>query len=402
MSTSFLYHSNSVRGVQYKTTRYEGRSMIFEAELRRDYVRCPSCSHHAFHHSKGNKQRQLRLLPIGSKSCFLNLTIHRLQCINCRHIWWPQPGFAAGKRRMTKSLVNYIVELMKMGTVKAVANLVGVSWDTVKDIHKETLQRSYRTVEYKKLRYIGIDEFSISKGHEYMTIITDLEEGRIIHAVEGRDKKTVMPFLRKLARRAVNLKAIAMDMSGPYESAVKEVLPHVMHVFDHYHVSALINRSIDEVRREQQQRCERAGLRAIKGLRFVLLMNYEKLNTPQQNGLQHLLEVNAPLAIAHTMKEQFRVFWLKKTFVEGAQFILRWLLDVEETGIHALISVARTLLHHAEGLLNYFHHPISNAVTEGINNKIKTLKRQAYGYRDMAYFKLRLYHLHNQTYSLTG
>lgn len=402
MSTSFLYHSNSVRGVQYKATRHEKGSIIFEAILRKDYVRCPRCGHHASHHSKGNRQRMLRLLPIGSKSCFLNLTVHRLQCIGCRHIWWPQPSFAAGRRRMTNSFVNYIVELMKMGTVKAVANLLGVSWDTVKDIHKDALRRSYKTVEYKKLRYIGIDEFSISKGHEYMTIITDLEEGRIIHAVEGRDKKAVLPFLRKLARRATNLQAIAMDMSGPYESAVKEVLSHVKHVFDHYHVSALINRSIDEIRREQQQRCERIGLKAIKGMRFVLLKNYEKLNSAQKNGLQTLLEINQPLAIAHTMKEQFRIFWLKQTLVEATQFILRWFLDVEETGIRALFSVARTLLHHAEGLLNYFHHRISNDRTEGINNKIKTLKRQAYGYRDLEYFKLRLYHLHKQTSSLTG
>ena len=90
---------------------------------------------------------------------------------------------------MTRVFAEYLVSMMKLGTIKAVAEFTGVSWDTVKDIHKEHLQRKYRSVEYAKLRYLGIDEFSIKKGHEYMTVVVDLETGKIIHAVEGRNKE---------------------------------------------------------------------------------------------------------------------------------------------------------------------------------------------------------------------
>lgn len=114
------------------------------------------------------------------------------------------------------------------------------------------------------------------------------------------------------------------------------------------------------------------------------------------------MATNKPNATAYAMKEQFRLFWLKNTRQQGMQFLVWWLMDAAETGIAALGSLARSLLHHADELLNYFDHRISNGITEGVKNKIKTLKRQAYGYRDMEYFKLRLYHLHKQTTALTG
>ncbi len=102
------------------------------------------------------------------------------------------------------------------------------------------------------------------------------------------------------------------------------------------------------------------------------------------------------------MKEQIRLFWLKPTKEDGAFFLLRWILDAAETGIAELTRVGKTLLRHGMGLLNYFKHKITNGKTEGINNKRKTMKRQAYGFRDMDYFKLRLYNLHKTRYSFGG
>ena len=92
---------------------------------------------------------------------------------------------------------------MRFGTIKAVASFLGISWDTVKDIHKEHLEKTYKSIDYKSLRYVGSDEFSIRKGHDYMTQFTNLETGQIIFAVEGRDQKAITPFLRKLARESV-------------------------------------------------------------------------------------------------------------------------------------------------------------------------------------------------------
>ena len=105
---------------------------------------------------------------------------------------------------------------------------------------------------------------------------------------------------------------------------------------------------------------------------------------------------------AHSLKEQFRLFWTKDSVEDARQFLYMWIMDAWMTGLKPLQRVARTLSQYQEGLLNYFKHRITNASAEGLNNKIKTMKRQAYGFRDMEYFKLRLYHLHESRYAFVG
>jgi transposase len=288
---------------------------------------------------------------------------------------------------------------MRFSTIEHVAKFLGVSWSLIKNIHKAYLQREYQNPDLKSIQYIGVDEFSISKGHKYMTIFINLQSGEIIHAVEGKSIESVTPFLLKLKEEAIQLKAVAMDMNAAYASAAKKYLPDVDVVFDRFHVVALLNTVIDEIRRDQQAKCNAVGLKTIKGMRFLLLSNYEKLNPKKQNSLGCLLEVNKPIAIAHAMKEQIRLFWTKSSVKEGTHFLCWWVMDAIESGIRELQKTGRTLLRHAKDLLNYFKHRITNGKTEGINNKIKTMKRQAYGFRDIEYFKLRLYNLHKVRYS---
>jgi transposase len=291
---------------------------------------------------------------------------------------------------------------LKFGTIRSVSEFLGVGWDLVKEIHKERLSLLYRAIPLRKVKYIGVDEFSLRKGHEYMTVFTDLETGRILHAVEGKGKEEIRPFLEQLSKKAKRLKAIAMDMSSSYCFAVREWLPRVDIVFDHYHISALMNHALDEIRRSQQRELDKLGQKTLKGNRFLLLRNYDALQPDRKARLDALLQANQPLFIAHSMKEQLRLFWQKENSAQAKQFLDIWLKDAMKSGIRELARVAKTLAAYKTGLLNFFKHPITNAVVEGTNNKIKTLKRQAYGFRDMVYFKLRLYHLHTQRYSLSG
>jgi transposase len=289
--------------------------------------------------------------------------------------------------------------MMRFATIKHVACFLGVSWGLIKNIHKDYLKREYVGIDYESIQYIGVDEFSISKGHEYMTIFINLSSGEILHAVEGKSIESVRPFLMELASMSKNLKAIAMDMNAAYASAVKLYLPGVDVVYDRFHVMGLLNAALEEIRRSQQNKCNQVGLKVLKGCRFLLLSNYEKLDTKGQSSLSNLLEVNHPLMIAHTMKEQIRLFWTKTGVQEGCRFLGWWIIEALETGVHELEKTGRTLIRHWQGLTNYFKHRITNGKTEGINNKIKTMKRQAYGFRDMEYFKLRLYSLHKVNHS---
>ncbi len=228
------------------------------------------------------------------------------------------------------------------------------------------------------------------------------DQGRIIHAVEGRTIEVVAPFFKKLAKRAPKLKAITMDMSRAYSSAAQEFLPNVDVVFDHFHVTALLNKALDEIRKEQQQNLNAVAAQVMKGSRFLFLKNYDNLDLKNQTRLDALLAANEPLYLAHSLKEQFQLFWEKDSVEEAEHFFIRWGIDALATGLKPLKRVVKTLNQYRMGLLNYFKHRITNAGAEGINNKIKTMKRQAYGFRDMEYFKLRLYHLHESRYAFVG
>jgi transposase len=403
MSASMLHYAHGLRGVQHKSTQYTDGLIIFSAILDQTKEICPLCKSYCLYF-RDSKERRFQMCPTSNKQCWLHLTIRRRSCADCSHKWWPQPSFVSGQRRMVRSFEKHIIRLIAGMTLEDTAKMLGLSWHTVRDIHKEYLRKKYnKPFDVKKLIYLGIDEFSIGKNHDYMTIFIDLDTAQIIYAVEGRNKEVVTPFLKKIAKKAINLMAVAMDMSGPYKSAVKEFLPGRDIVFDRFHVMKLMNEAIDDIRREQQCLYKKKGEDVLKGSRYLLLKNIESLEPERRTGLQTLLEMNAPLACAHMLKEQLREFWNQKDRQASMSFLVKWIYcGAFESRVAQLVRIARTLLHHHEGLTNYYNHMITNATTEGINNKIETLKRQAYGYRDMEYFKLRLYHLHLQKSELIG
>ena len=401
MSTSLLYHAFNIKGVDYRATRYIGNNIIFKAEVSESIKSCSFCKSTRVIF-KGRKTRYLHLPPMGRKRSILELIMHRLCCKDCGVLFWPRLQFMRGNKRYTRAFALTVLDLLQFATIKAVANYLNVGWDLVKQIHKQKLKTMYREQNFRDLVYLGIDEFSLRKGHSYMTIFVNLQNGRIIHAIEGRSSEAVSPFLRKISKKATNLKAVAMDMSQSYIKAVNENLSHVDIVFDRYHISALANRAIDKLRKEVQVQLDKEGKRYLKGSRFLFLRNYSNLTDQGKAKLQLLLDTNEDLFFMYNMKELLRYFWMFKKQKPAREFLYSWCFDALNSGIRPFIRLGLTLNKYKDQILNYFYHRITNAVVEGTNNKIKTLKRQAYGYRDMEYFKLRLYHLHQSRYSFAG
>ena len=401
MSQSLLYHAFGIKGVSYRNTHVLGNAIIFSVETTNRHVVCQTCGHR-YCQFKGQAVRWFRMAPIGHKQALLQVTMHRLQCAQCRCLWWPRLPFVKGNARYTRSFALTVLDLLRFGTIRAVAEYLRVSWDLVKEIHQTWLAVKYRSIDLSEVRYLGIDEFSLKKRHTYMTIFVDLQSGRILHAVEGTSKEAISPFLRTVAKKAKKLKAVAMDMSTSYTSAVRECLPNVPIVFDRYHVMALINRQIDGLRREQQLHLNIQETKTLKGSRFLLLRNYHELPDNQKGRLDDLLTANQPLFTMHAMKEQFRLFWSQGTADRAKSFLLNWCFDALTSNIKQLRAVGSTIFASMQGLLGYYPHKITDGPLEGLNNKIKTMKRQAYGFRDMEYFKLRLYNLHNSRYAFAG
>ena len=210
MSTSLLYHAFGLKGVKYIRTKYQGGRTIFYAETTSTLEQCPDCRTIRTVRRKGSKQRQLRMVPIGARPTFLQLKIWRIRCQNCGALRWPKLPFVNGKARHTRQFAQFAIDLLHWMTISGVAKTLGVGWDLVKDLHKEYLQKKYKAPPLKNLKYLAIDEFSIRKGHSYMSIFVDLGSGRILHAIDGKSGQSIEPFLKVLKRRVRGLQAIAM------------------------------------------------------------------------------------------------------------------------------------------------------------------------------------------------
>ena len=398
MSVSKIFHLLiGNKSVVLQSTDFQSNHIIFYGRIKASAKRCTCCGSSNVR-VKETKERTFRALNIEKKRTYLKVNVHKLLCNQCNKQAWMQLPFTCGKLPLTKTFIYYIVQLTAIGTLLAVALLLGLHWTTVKNIDKTNLAKRSKQFSFKKLRYISIDEIAIRKGHKYMTIFTDISTGQIIYTVEGRSEKAIAPFLKQLAKRAKRLRGIGIDMSASYASAINKHLPAAAIVYDRFHVTKLLNDTIDKIRRSESTKHRDV----VKGQRFLLLRNFADLDSDQKSRLEKLLEINRPLAIVHMMKEQFRAFWSCSSKQEGAGFLARWIIEAFESEIDLLAKTARTLLYRYEGLLSYFEHRIDNGKAEGINNKIKVLKRQAYGFYDLEYFKLRLYHLHKKECQLVG
>lgn len=387
--------------VVFQESEFQPNYVIFRGRLRQSAKRCPCCNASKVR-IKETKERTFRMLNLGQRRTYLKLESHKICCQHCSATTWLQLPFTSGKLPMTKSFINYVLQLTAMTTLLAVALFLGLQWKTVKSLDKANLRKRAKQFSFRKLRYISIDEIAIRKGHKYMTIFTDITTGQIIHAVEGRDEESLRAFLKLLSKKAKRLRGIGIDMSATYSSAIQKHLPLVPIIYDRFHVTKLLNNTIDKIRRAEYAKHKNKGLAVMKGQRFLLLRNFVNLDKGQKSSLERLLEVNHSLGIAHSMKEQFRLFWELGSRQEGARFLGWWIIQAIESGVDELARTGRTLIHHYMGLLSYFEHRIDNGKAEGINNKIKVLKRQAYGFRDQEYFKLKLYSLHKKEYELVG
>jgi transposase len=404
MSTSLLYHGFGIRGYRYVRTEYVEGGVVFTIVQNPKTCRCPECGGKNTI-LKGGAMRRFRGLPIGTKQVTFVFRIPRIKCRDCNAVRQTPIGFADPRRTYTRNFARYVLELARMMTIRDVALHLGVSWDIVKKIVKGDLQRRFSRPKLKHLRQIAIDEISIGKGHRYLTVVLDLETGVVVHVGHGKGGDALVDFWKRLRRCDAKIEAIATDMSPAYIDAVMTNLPEAVLVFDRFHVMKLFNDKLSDLRRELYRTTKDSLEKdVLKGTRWLLLKRPENLDASrnEHQRLEEALRLNVPLATAYYLKEELGEFWEQESQEEAEAFLLDWILRAESTDIRMLHQFARTLRFHAHGLLAYYDYAISTGPLEGTNNKIKTMKRQAYGFRDHQFFILKIYAIHESRYALVG
>lgn len=236
-------------------------------------------------------------------------------------------------------------------------------------------------------------------------MVLNLRSGVVVFVGDGKGAAALEPFWKRLRRARAKVKAVATDMSPAYTRAVRQHLPEAVHVFDHFHVVKLFNEKLTALRRElHAQASSDEERKVLKGTRWLLLKNPENLD-PERGELERLeeaLALNRSLSIAYYLKEDLRQIWSQPNKRTARKILRDWVARARASGIRILVQFATTLEEHQEGILNYYHYPISTGPLEGTNNKIQLMKRQAYGFRDRQFFKLKILGLHETKHVLVG
>ncbi len=404
MSTSLMYHAFGARCHEYLKTEYRSGAVYFHVTTRAGRRRCVECRSRDVVLS-GHASYPLRTLPIGDRRVFLVLHLHVLECSSCGAVRQEDRQLADPRKTYTRAFARLVVDLCGRMTLSDVARYLKVGWGVVKSILRDHLERRVKARSWRHVRRIAIDEIAVRKGHNYMTVVVDLDSGVVLFSAEGRDHTCLQPFFRRLRRAVAKLKAVAIDMSGAYIKAIRDYgPPGVAVVHDRYHVVSNMNDVIDKVRRDEQNRLEGEGKNVIKGSRYLLLTAKENLakKPDRQKRLDQLLAANETLHKVYLLKEDLRLFWSQPDRGAAETFIETWLEQARLLGNPHLNRFAKTIRTRIGAILAWYENPITTGPLEGLNNKIKVLKRSAYGYRDLRFFALRILFIHESKFRLSG
>lgn len=404
MPTDLFYTAIGMKG--YRPLSSSDRAGVLSLNMQppESAVRCPVCKS-ADVIRRGTVERKVYAPPIGLRITLIWIKTPRVECRACNCVRTIELPKVVPLKNHTKSFARLAVDLRKMMTIADVSMYLGVSESMIRGIDKTYLHRKFAKPKLRHLKYLAIDEISVRKGHKYLTIVMDLVSGAVVFVGDGKGEKSLKPFWKRLHGSRAKIQAVATDMSSAYYKAVQENLPRASHVFDRFHIVKLMNDKLTDLRRELYRQAE-DGLEklALKGTRWLLLKNPQNLETDrnEHQRLEDALQLNQPLAIAYYLKEDLRQIWEQSGKREAGKFLTDWCARAMASGISVLKTMSKTLKTHRKGILAWYNHRISTGPLEGLNNKIKTLKRQAYGFRDLIYFKLKIYAIHLAKFELIG
>lgn len=404
MSQRMLYQLLGIRGYQYVRLEQRDGETLIVIEQPRDALRCPVCGT-AEVFARGSQWREFRHVPMGSRRVRVGLFVPRVSCRRCGLVRQVRVPFAAPRRSYTRAFERHALELLKFATIQDVSRHLGISWDVVKEIQKRHLQAHFGRPALKSVRRIAIDEIYSGRKHKYLTIVLDLDSGRVVFVGHGKGADALEPFWKRLHAAGAQVAAVALDMSPAFAFAVRKHLPEAVLVNDRFHIIKLYNECLTELRRELHREAQtKLHKDVLKGTRWLLLKRSEHLDKSRREPqrLQAALKLNESLATAYYLKDDLNWLWECDTKTTTRQFLDWWIEDAHASGIRVLQRFAKTLQAHRSGILSWYDHPISTGPLEGTNNKIKTMQRQAYGFRDLEFFKLKIYALHRSKYALVG
>lgn len=340
------------------------------------------------------ESRRVRDLPILDQCTILVLARRRLACPQCgpklEHLNWLAPY-----ARVTNRLAESVAQMCAVLPIKHVAQHYELGWDAVKELDKAYLQRTLGPVQLQGVTQLMMDEFALRRGHRYATVIVDALTKRVLWVGKGRRREDIRPFFQLLGRAGCEaIEAVAMDMNGAYEPEVRQNCPQARIVYDLFHVVAKYGREvIDRVRVDEANRlrADRPARAVVKGSRWLLLRNRQNIRKREDRvKLRELLQANESIATVYILRDDLKHLWEYRREGNAQRFWEQWYERAQASGIAPLIKFATAMKKRLHGILAHCRWPLHTSLIEGMNNKIKVIKRMAYGLRDNDYFFLKI------------
>ena len=338
--------------------------------------------------------RKVRHLPVAGKPCYLLFQAYQFLCRPCRHTWVGPLDFLSPNQVYTKAYEQYVTERCREHSWQRISVLEELGYDAVEGIYKRVLQRKLAVREGLEVRVLGIDEIAQHKGHrDFVCVLSDIERGKVIEVLPSRTKATLEAYFDGLLpRQRAAIEVVSIDMWEAYADVARAKVPQAAIVVDRFHVMKNLQEKMQDARRAAQRQLPQAMRDELKGLRWLLVRNYADLDAEGRQKLQRAFAIWPERAMLHGLKEEFRAFYERKNRRTAIRALATWIAKVQQTGHKALLKFVETVCRWKQEILTYFDERITNGFVEGTNNKIKLIKRRAFGFRNFENFRYRILH----------
>ena len=358
---------------------------------------CSGCGHPRPSYDRMPEPRRFQYVPLWGMAVYLLYTMRRVNCPTCG-VKVEQVPWAEGKSPLTTSYKWFLARWAKRLSCQEVARVFQTTWEHVFRSVKYAVSWGLAHRDLEGIETIGVDEIQWQRGHKYLTLVYQIDEGcrRLLWVGKDRTTKTFLRFFRMFGKeRSRRLRFACSDMWKPYLKVIAKKAGQAVHVLDRFHVMAKMNKAIDEVRAAEAKRLERDGYEPVlKHSRWCLLKREENLTEKQAVKLSELLRYNLQSVRSRLMREDFQQFWEYFYPACAAKFLDEWCTRTMRSKIEPMKKIAKTLRRHRDLILNWFRAEgaISAGIAEGLNNKAKLTMRKAYGFRTEKAIKIALYH----------
>jgi transposase len=321
----------------------------------------------------------------------LTARVPRADCRACG-IKTSEVTWAGKHSRFTLMFEAFAIQVIRAcGNVKNAATLIGLDWDSVHRIMQRAVQRGLERRELELIEYVGIDEKSFRRGHSYVTLLVDLTGSRVLEVVEDRTEEAANGLWNILSEeQKAQIEAVATDMWPAFANSVAANAQEADVVHDRFHLSKHLNEAVDQVRRQEHKQLKQVGDNRLTGSKQLWLFNPENLSEDHWLEFENLKDQELKTSRAWAIKEQFRWLWEYRYEGNARKFFQRWYGWASRSRLKPIVKVAKMFKRHLANILTYFRHRITNAMSEGFNSRIQSIKSQARGFRAFENFRTRI------------